>query len=74
MSKETTKGGAAGKSPGNKAKRKLTRDEKKQIAEELSFICIIRTIHGHNSILTTRYYNGQLTKNVLGVPKELTSI
>ena len=32
MSKETTKGGAAGKSPGNKAKRKLTRDEKKQIA------------------------------------------
>ena len=32
MSKETTKSGAPGKSPGNKAKRKLTRDEKKQIA------------------------------------------
>ena len=32
MSKEPTKGGAPGKSPGTKAKRKLTRSEKKQIA------------------------------------------
>lgn len=32
MSKETTKGGAPGKSPGTKPKRKLTREEKKQIA------------------------------------------
>ena len=32
MSKKPTKGGIPGKSPGNKAKRKLTRAEKKQIA------------------------------------------
>ena len=32
MSKEPTKSGAPGKSPGTKAKRKLTRSEKKQIA------------------------------------------
>ena len=32
MSKEPTKGGAPGKSPGTKAKRKLTHSEKKQIA------------------------------------------
>ena len=33
MSKETTKGGAPGKDPGKaKPKRKLTREEKKQIA------------------------------------------
>ena len=32
MSKEPTKGGATGTSPGNKAKRKLTRSEKNQIA------------------------------------------
>ena len=32
MSKEPTKANAPGKSPGNKAKRKLTRAEKKQIA------------------------------------------
>jgi len=32
LSKEPTKGGAPGKSPGTKAKRKLTRSEKKQIA------------------------------------------
>ena len=32
MSKESTKSGAPGKSPGTKAKRKLTRSEKKQIA------------------------------------------
>ena len=55
MSKEPTKGGAPGKSPGTKAKRKLTREEKKQIA------AIIRQAKGdgkaHTAQQTIPYIN-----------------
>ncbi|GFI27144.1 hypothetical protein IMSAGC012_02269 [Lachnospiraceae bacterium] len=55
MSKEPTKNGAPGKSPGNKAKRKLTRAEKKQIA------AVIRQAKGdgkaHTAQQTIPYIN-----------------
>ena len=56
MSKETTKGGAPGKDPGKaKPKRKLTREEKKQIA------AIIRQAKGdgkaHTAQQTIPYIN-----------------
>ena len=55
MSKEPTKVSAPGKSPGNKAKRKLTRAEKKQIA------AVIRQAKGdgkaHTAQQTIPYIN-----------------
>ena len=52
MSKEPTKVSAPGKSPGNKAKRKLTRAEKKQIA------AVIRQAKGDGKAHTEHILRG----------------